>query len=206
MMDWNQPVIKKVKNGWSQGLLIFAGILWVALLAAGFTLLEREEFTPVANAPVTASFPANSAIQLAADKPTLLLFFHPHCPCSRASLHELDGLLTETQNKLSVILIFTIPKGVPPGWEEGDLWKSAAAMPGVRVLRDQGGLEARRFGVTGSGHTLLYNPSGQLLFSGGITPSRGHEGDNAGRSAIIDFVLTGHSLVKHASVFGCSLL
>lgn len=199
-------MIKKVKNGWSQGLLILGGILWFALLAAGFTLLEREEFTPVANAPVTTNFPPNSAIQLAADKPTLLLFFHPHCPCSRASLHELDGLLTETQNKLSVFLIFTIPKGVPPGWEEGDLWKSAAAMPGVRVLRDQGGLEAHRFGVTGSGHTLLYNPSGELLFSGGITPSRGHEGDNAGRSAIISIVLNGHALVDHTPVFGCSLL
>jgi hypothetical protein len=191
---------------WSQGLLIIAGITWVALMARGFSILEREEFTPVTNDQVSATFPPHSAIQLASDKSTLLLFMHPYCPCSRASLHELDEILAETPNKLSVILVFTIPNGIPSGWEQGDLWKSAAIMPGVRVVRDQGGVEARRFGVKGSGHTLLYDPSGKLLFSGGITASRGHEGDNPGCSAIVSFVLYGHALVNHTPVFGCSLL
>jgi hypothetical protein len=74
------------------------------------------------------------------------------------------------------------------------------------VIRDQGGVEARRFDVEGSGHVLLYAPSGKLLFSGGITPSRGHEGDNAGRSAIVSLILRGHAPVDHTPVFGCSLL
>jgi len=182
------------------------GVLWVLLLVAGFTILEREEFTPITGVPIGKNFPAHSLIQLASDKPTLLIFCHPYCPCSRASLHELDQLMTETANKISVIIVFTIPKGIAPGWEQGDLWKSATSMQGVKVLRDQDGLEAERFGVQGSGHALLYDSSGKLFFSGGITPSRGHEGDNPGRSAIASFVLTGHALVDHTPVFGCPLL
>jgi hypothetical protein len=151
-------------------------------------------------------FPRNSAVRLVSDKLTLVLFAHPRCPCTRASLHELDGILAETQNKISVTMVFTIPDGVPADWEKGDLWNSAKSIPGLRVIRDQGGGEAHRFDVEGSGHVLLYAPSGKLLFSGGITASRGHEGDNVGRSAIVNFILHGHSAVSHTPVFGCSLL
>jgi hypothetical protein len=200
-------VIKKSNTADSLGpLILIVGIVWTLILGAGFTKLEREEFTPVMKASVAGTFPPSSAIKLAADKSTLLLFLHPYCPCSRASLRELDEVLAETQGKLSVFVVFTIPNGLPPGWEQGDLWISAAKMPGVCIVPDPAGLESIRFGVNGSGHALLYNPSGELLFSGGITPSRGHEGDSLGRSAIVSFVLQGRAPVARAPVFGCSLL
>ena len=187
-------------------LLAVMGLAWIGVVPLGFTLLEREEFTPLATSAVSDHFPPGSTIKLSADKPTLVLFFHPYCPCSRASLSELDQVLGETDNKLATTVVFTIANGEPAGWDQADLWKSAHAMPGVNVLVDQGGMEARRFAVTGSGHALLYAPSGQLLFSGGITASRGHEGDNAGRSAIVSLVLHGTSEVTRTPVFGCSLL
>jgi len=34
---------------------------------------------------------------------------------------------------------------------------------------------------------MLYDKLGQLVFNGGITSSRGHEGDNEGQDAIIVF-------------------
>jgi hypothetical protein len=187
-------------------LLSFAGVLWIALIVSGFWLLAREHFTPVASSRQAAVFPSGSEIQLASDKPTLLLFAHPQCPCTRATFYELNSLLEETQNQVSVTVIFTIPDGVAPGWEQGELWKSATTTPGFRVVRDEGGREARRFGVTGSGHTLLYSPSGRLLFSGGITGSRGHEGENIGLTAVESFILHGHASVSRTPVFGCSLL
>ena len=54
----------------------------------------------------------------------------------------------------------------------------------MRVVNDVEGVEARRFGAQTSGTTSLYSPDGRLLFSGGITSSRGHEGDNAGEDAL----------------------
>jgi hypothetical protein len=190
----------------SRGILGLLGTFWGVFIIAGFVILAREEFTPVKAAPPVTLFPRSSDLQLASDKDTLVLFVHPHCPCTRASLHELVGLLAESQNRVSANIVFTIPNGVPTGWEEGDLWNSARSLPGLRVVRDQGGGEARRFEVAGSGHVLLYNPSGKLLFSGGITASRGHEGENLGRFAIVSFILNGHAPVNHTPVFGCSLL
>jgi hypothetical protein len=203
----NSPSFKAAVNRKrSRGFLAAAGFLWVSLLVGGFLILAQEEFTPVKAAPNVRPFPRRSAVQLVSDKPTLVLFAHPHCPCTTASLHELDSILAETQNRVSVTVVFTIPDGVPAGWEQGDLWNSATAIPGLRVLRDQGGQEAHRFDVKGSGHVLLYAPSGKLLFSGGITGSRGHEGDNDGRSAVVSFILNGHAPVSDTPVFGCLLL
>jgi hypothetical protein len=190
----------------SNGFLAAAGLFWGSLLCMGFLFLAQEEFTPVKARLSVTLFPRSSAIPLVSDKLTLIFFAHPHCPCTRASLHELDSLLAGTQNRVSATVVFTIPDGVPAGWEQGDLWNSAKGIPDLTVIRDQGGREAHRFAVEGSGHVLLYAPSGKLLFSGGITASRGHEGDNMGRSAIVSFVLDGQSPVSHTPVFGCSLL
>ncbi len=44
-------------------------------------------------------------------------------------------------------------------------------------------------GSSTSGQVLLYDPSGRLAFSGGITAARGHVGDNAGSDAIVGLVM-----------------
>ncbi len=175
-------------------------------MVVGFLFLAQEEFTPVEVSLGMKSFPQSSAVRLVSNKLTLVFFAHPRCPCTRASLHELDGLLAEIQNRVCVTVVFTVPDGVPADWEQGGLWNLATNIPGLRVIKDQGGWEARQFDVEGSGHVLLYAPSGKLLFSGGITASRGHEGDNAGRSAIVSLIRSGHAPVSHTPVFGCSLL
>ena len=187
-------------------LVLIAGLVWIAILAIGFLVLAQEEFTPVAAAAASPTFPAHSALALAPDVPTLILFVHPRCPCSRASMHELAELMASLPHRVVVTVVFTLPRGVTPHWEQGKLWEEAATIPGVHVITDRDGQEAGRFSVKGSGHALLYQPSGQLVFSGGITPSRGHEGDNPGRSAIISLVLRGRSLVNRTPVYGCPLL
>jgi len=183
-----------------------AGIIWFAVVMTGFALLMREEFTPVRSVAVLSSFPPGTSLVLAQGKPTLLLFLHPQCPCSRATVRELEKLLASTQHKVAVTIIFTIPEDTPPDWEKGDLWNWAAAIPGVRVVRDPNGVATRQFRVIGSGTTLLYDPTGRLLFSGGITASRGEEGDNAGETAVVDYILHGRADLTRTPVFGCSLL
>ena len=186
--------------------MLIAGLLWIAALATGFFVLAREEWTPVTDAAASPAFPAHSLLALAPDVPTLILFAHPRCPCTRASMHELAELMASLPHRVAVTVVFTLPKGVPPHWEQGELWQEAAAIPGVHLTTDRDGREAGRFGVKGSGHILLYQPSGRLVFSGGITPSRGHEGDNPGRSAVIGWVLQGRSQVNRTPVYGCPLL
>lgn len=102
-------------------------------------------------------------------------------------------------------MLFLKPSSVDAGWEQTGLWRQAAALPDVTVLRDDGGVEARRFGVETSGQAMLYDERGTLIYSGGITGSRGHAGENAGELALVALLTRGHAERRTASVFGCSL-
>jgi hypothetical protein len=106
---------------------------------------------------------------------------------------------------LTASVLFLKPKGSSEDWERTDLWQSAASIPGVNVLVDEDGAEARRFNSSTSGQTILYDAEGRLLFSGGITGSRGHSGDNAGRSAVVSLVNAGAADRAETFVFGCPL-
>jgi hypothetical protein len=90
-------------------------------------------------------------------------------------------------------------------WDHGDLWTSAVQIPGVIAVCDVDGKESQRFQAATSGLAILYDRGGQILFRGGITASRGHSGDNLGRSAIVDLLTQGSALVDHTEVYGCEL-
>jgi hypothetical protein len=132
---------------------------------------------------------------------------HPRCPCTRASLAELGRLMARSQGRLVAQVLVRAPANDSNSWTRTDLWRAAEAIPGVRAIADPNGAEAAQFGLETSGHVLLYDAAGRLRFSGGITPARGHEGDNAGRVAILA-VLDGEDetgpLARHV-VFGCAL-
>jgi hypothetical protein len=118
---------------------------------------------------------------------------------------ELGALMAHAQGRLNAYVLFLKPAGFSEDWEKTDLWQSAASMPGVNVLIDEGGREARLFNSSTSGQTILYDSAGRLQFSGGITGSRGHSGDNAGRSAILSVVNAGAVEQAETFVFGCPL-
>jgi hypothetical protein len=182
---------------------------WAVLCVVGMAVLWRYESAPGKADAAPIQWPAQSELQRAgATHYTLVIAFHPHCPCSRASLRELDRLIAQCGDQLRAIAIFVRPADASPGWEETDLWRDAAAMKNVSVRVDMDGTEAKRFGAETSGQALLYSPTGQLLFQGGITASRGHEGDNDGSDAILAAVL--HHIertdaIPKTDVYGCSL-
>ena len=189
--------------------------LWVALIAGwavavgvGGFRFWRYESAAGAPADAPSRWPAQSSVTRKAGQPTLVLLAHPKCPCTRATVSELAKLMTDCQGKVLATVLVVRPPGMPADWEKTDLWFSAAAIPGVTVIVDDEGREAQCFGAATSGQALLYSAAGTLLFSGGITESRGHAGDNAGRSAITALVLhptTKLSLAAHTPVYGCPL-
>jgi len=187
-------------------ILALAGLVWAGAIVGGFGMLIHEGYTPVPATSPGSQFPRSTGLALDAKRPTLLLFAHPQCPCTRATLHELNELLADTAGKVDATMVFVLPPGAPHGFEQGPLWKAASGIPGLRRVIDAGGRMAESFHVIGSGHVLLFDPSGKLLFSGGITGSRGHEGDNAGRDAVESLVLTGKANLNRTPVFGCQLL
>jgi len=130
---------------------------------------------------------------------------HPRCPCTAASVGELAQIMAQLEGKIAAYVLFIQPKGTGNAWEDTDLRRSAEAIPGVKVILDPDGVEAGRFGAETSGHTLVYGADGRLLFSGGITASRGHAGDNVGASAIIALLNHQKPVRTQTLVFGCSL-
>jgi hypothetical protein len=187
-------------------ILTAAGALWLLIVSVGLGLLWNYEGTPgVAAAATPGRWPAVSRIKPAADRATLVMLAHPHCPCTRASINELSRLMTQAQGRVTAYVLFVKPPNFSDGWEQTDLWASAAAIPGVTVVRDDDGVEAVRFHAATSGQAVLYDAAGNLLFSGGLTSARGHAGANAGRTAIVSLLTSDEAVECATPVFGCPL-
>jgi len=187
-------------------LVWIAAAAWLAAVAGGFAILWKYKSTPAAEGALAPEqWPAASAVARGTSRPTLLLFAHPRCTCTRASLAELARMMARFHDRVDASVLFWTPPGAPPDWNATDLWTSAERIPGVSVLRDEGGREASSFAVATSGGVVLYDARGRLLFKGGITAARGHEGDSFGQERIASLLTTGAADRADAPVFGCAL-
>jgi len=185
--------------------LLLLGMIWTAAVAWGFHLALVYQATAGEPALSDGAWPADAPITRDVEHPTLVLCVHPHCPCSRATLEELDRLLARCRGELRVCALFYADPALGADWVKSDLWSHAAAIPGVEVSADPLGRTAALFGARTSGQAFLFAPDGELVFEGGITSARGHEGENAGAAAVAEYVNAGTLRVAHAPVFGCAL-
>ena len=188
-----------------RSLLAAAALVWASGIAYGFHAIWQYKGTPGATGTVPRVWPMDSRIPRNPDGATLVMVAHPRCPCTRASMSELAGLVGAQQARVKAYVAFFKPSDFPDGWERTDTWRRAEEIPGVTPLADRDGAEAARFGGLTSGQTLLYDHRGRLLFHGGITGARGHVGDNAGRRAVAALLTRGRSDTKSSAVFGCAV-
>ena len=195
-----------MSKGRRRAILFLLIGLWLCAVGAGLKYLWAYEVSAGTAATPSTVWPEGSQIKRQKGESTLVLLAHPKCPCTRATIGELAILMAHCQGKVSAYVLFYKPAGFPESWEQTDLWQSAAAIPGVTVLADDSGVEAKRFGAATSGQAMLYSETGKLLFAGGITGSRGHSGDNPGRNAIVSLILNGSSDSSTTAVYGCDLL
>ncbi len=180
--------------------------LWLFAMGAGIVMVLDYENASGSAAGAPSQWISGTSIPLDPTRDTLIMFVHPRCPCTRASLGELNRLLAQSDGRIAAHVLFFRPPNYPANWTHTELWQTAAAIPGVTVQEDMNDAVARKFGAETSGYVLFYNPRGQLLFRGGITDGRGHAGDNAGESAIISLALGKSTAVTQTPVYGCSLL
>jgi len=184
---------------------VIAAAIWLSAIVAAMAVIISYSKAPSHSGTPPSHWPDHSRIPRDTSHPTLVMFAHPRCPCTRASLGELELLMAHSPGLLGAHVVFIKPAGTAEDWAKADLWRKAAAIPGVNTHFDEAGVEARRFHSETSGQTVLYDRNGQLLFHGGITSSRGHSGDNPGRSAITAFSRNEIANSIKTPVFGCSL-
>jgi len=183
---------------------------WLALVVGGTLALGYAHQLPGEAAVSPAEPPAPSHI--ATRDFRLIMFVHPHCPCSRSSLRELARLMPLCMERVESTVYFVRSNAQSNDWVQGPLWQLATEIPGVQVEIDPGGVEAERLTSKTSGNVFLYDARGTLRFHGGLTASRGHEGDSHGRSSILSIVRreigpneNDQNEVVTSPVYGCLL-
>jgi hypothetical protein len=189
-------------EAWLSGIVL----IWLLAVGVGVGVLLRYSNTPGRLATPPHDWPGSSKIQLQAGRATLLVFAHPQCPCTHATIIELSRIMTRHQGELDAYVYFYAPRSQTRSWIHSELWLDAAAIPGVQVTEDRGDREVRRFGASTSGQVLLYDAGRHLAFNGGITAARGHIGANDGEEAVVSLLQTGTAAHPRSRVFGCSLL
>jgi hypothetical protein len=179
-------------------------LVWLALVSFGLRQRFLHATTPAVSEPAPKVFPAASRLPRAPDKSTLFMFVHPECPCTRASLHELSGLLVDQSAKVSAVLVVASALSGEP-WQSTASGSIAQGIPGLAVFDDRDGAEAVRFGVHASSEVVLYDAQGRLQFSGGITESRGHVGDNVGLQTVKRLIEHSAPAAQQNPVYGCPI-
>ncbi len=189
---------------WCRAWLPIALVLWVGGLGVGLEALWSYSYTPGPAAQAPSQFPQQSMVTLDATRPTLMMFLHPQCSCSQASLHELDVLLSRAPGRIAVKAVMA-PDPDPASGTGADLRAQARTLRAVEVVSDDEGQMALAFGAQVSGQVLVYDPSGALVFAGGITSARGHEGDNDGLDTAVAIAQGRATAGRQTPVFGCLL-
>lgn len=187
-------------------LIVVATSVWIVGAAAGLGWLADYAATPGAAVSSRMMWPVGSRLPKPQNSFQLVLFLHPHCPCSLATLGELERALVNVHERCGVVLAFYRPAGAASDeWTGGPLRERAQQLSEIQIVDDDDGLEATRFGAMTSGHAMLFDASGRLVFSGGLTASRGHEGDNAGRAGLAAILAGARREAAATPVYGCSL-
>jgi len=113
-----------------------------------------------------------SAIDLTADarRPTPVIFLHPHCSCSCATLNELTRGLVMVREQPQIIVVVSHPADADGAvWCEGSLWRACTTIGDVQRILDPGGALADAFGATTSGHCIVVGTTGRIGYAGGVT-------------------------------------
>ena len=183
-------------------VIAIAAAAWLLAIFAGGTALLRYSATGGHSGATPVMWPASSTL---ARKPqtTMIMFAHPFCACTRASLAELERLLARTG--ASATVVFLDPRGEDPAWRASRLIERARELQGVTVVFDEAGRESALFGAETSGHLVVYDADGALRYSGGITQARGHEGWSAGQETVASVLGGGVEESPRSPIYGCSL-
>ncbi|MEM7228791.1 MAG: hypothetical protein AAF432_08245 [Planctomycetota bacterium] len=190
----------------SNCVLSIAIACWIVVIVGGFLGLTRYSTVPGATAATPATWPVAANLTPATSTTTVILFAHPHCPCTLATFAELRRALAHAPADVRTTVVFGRPADAQDDWAHGRLWTLVSSANDIDFRIDPDGVEAATFGAKTSGHCLVYAPDGTLRFSGGITSARGHEGANAGRRAMIEALRGPLESTANSPVFGCPLM
>src|SRR5450432_1383954 len=96
----------------NSGVRVFVAA-WLLVCGVGFAALGAYSTRAGTSGTPPARWPAESRLALASDRPTLVLIAHPRCPCTRATMGELERLMAQSAGPLRIYILFVQPTGTP---------------------------------------------------------------------------------------------
>ena len=174
-------------------------VFWLILVVVCFGVITKYSMT-AGKQSTGARAPASSTL-IKRETAQLFVFLHPKCSCSLATLAELKNMIPDLGG-IPVTLVFFGVQGKE--WKRDELWKKSGELKVTR-LHDENGTETKLFGAQTSGHTVLVDANQRIVFSGGITPARGHIGDSEGKSFVLRWAKFRDNSNLISKIFGCNL-
>ena len=120
--------------------------VWLALILLGMAALAKHQYAPGESVLFGSEALALNASPSHMDDVAsqLVVYLHPECPCSEATVEELDRMMTRCGSRLTAKVMMFRPDGVSADWGDTNVQRRAARIPGVVVG------QAARFVVGGA--------------------------------------------------------
>lgn len=179
-------------------------VLWLAVVTTGFGSLMRYKSLPGEVSASPRFWPETTLLRRDSSRSTLLMIAHPKCPCTYATLREIEWIQSKAGRPVDVQIVFALPPGADESWRDTDVVRLASSYKNMSVQFDESGKTVENFDANTSGQVFLYDTQGKLQFSGGVTPMRGHEGDCPGKANLLA-AIQGKMHAMYAPAFGCPL-
>lgn len=182
--------------------------VWMGVVAALIVRTERRDNDAGDPGASPALWPQGTTLVRAPEGHTLVMVAHPKCPCTAASLEELDRVLREATSPVRAYVLLVRPAGAGVDFERGASFERARTIEDAQPVVDVDGREAALFGGRTSGHVVAFDLVGRQRFAGGLTPARGRSGDGPGRRALLALLQGPSASPSTASspVFGCPVV
>lgn len=178
---------------------------WLLASGIGLGMFWHYKNTGHEPLPKALCWPKQNELLLANEQQTLVMFTHPRCPCTMASLRELTRVLQKSAAQPHVAFVLYQPASAGPEWQTSPLVDAVHTLPGAEIVWDREGQLAKQFTATTSGQVQLYDPRGKCLFNGGVTRSRGHEGECAASRALLAALQGKVPAMISGPAYGCTL-
>ncbi|HCT45258.1 MAG: hypothetical protein CMJ35_04045 [Phycisphaerae bacterium] len=194
-------VLEMIRQRW----VLLSVTAWAVACVSVFVLLWSYANVPGAQGMLPVGWTAATELERPDDRAMLLVFAHPKCPCTRATMTAIERLQREVPSSFATRVVFYEPADADASWRQTDLWARANKLVDAKAIADPGGTMTLDAGAVVSGCVALFDRDGQLRFWGGITPSRGHEGESVGLGAIRSVLRGQGAEMTSAPVYGCEI-
>jgi hypothetical protein len=178
--------------------------LWMAIAGVGLALIASHDSKAGRRAIVPAAWSSELGLPEQDGRPLVVVAVHPRCPCTPSTIDAIRDATARAQAEPRIIAIVMTPSSQGPDWAGGESLAKLREI-GAQINIDLDGAGAARLGATTSGHVIVFAADGTRVFSGGVTPSRGHVGECNGTTALEASLRGRRPHIAETPVFGCEL-